>query len=48
MVTRRVCRGCLARTPCLSWALDHGMASGIWGGATEEERRAMRRALAGR
>jgi len=45
---RRVCRGCPARMPCLSWALDHGMASGIWGGATEEERRAMRRALAGR
>ena len=45
---RRVCRHCLVRTPCLSWALDHGMAAGIWGGATEDERRAMRRAPAGR
>jgi len=45
---RRVCHRCLVRTACLSWALHHGMASGIWGGTTEDERRAMRRAPAGR
>jgi DNA-binding NarL/FixJ family response regulator len=27
-------------TPCLRWALDLGQVSGIWGGTTEEERRA--------
>jgi hypothetical protein len=29
---------------CLAWALNHGVAGGIWGGATEEERRAIRSA----
>jgi WhiB family redox-sensing transcriptional regulator len=42
---RRICQGCRARTPCLDWALDHGVAAGIWGGATEDERHAMRRTL---
>jgi len=42
---KRICRACPARTPCLAWALDQGVASGVWGGATEEERRAMRRGL---
>ena len=42
---KRICRGCPAQAPCLAWALDHGVAAGIWGGATEDERRAMRRAL---
>jgi WhiB family redox-sensing transcriptional regulator len=31
-------------TPCLRWALGLGQVSGIWGGTTEEERRALRRA----
>jgi WhiB family transcriptional regulator, redox-sensing transcriptional regulator len=42
---KRVCQGCPARKPCLEWALDHGVAAGIWGGATDEERRAMRQRL---
>jgi len=42
---KRICQGCPARSPCLDWALEHGVAAGIWGGATEEERRAIRRAL---
>jgi Transcription factor WhiB len=29
----------------LHWALDRGVTFGIWGGATEDERRAMSRAL---
>jgi WhiB family transcriptional regulator, redox-sensing transcriptional regulator len=41
---KRICRTCLVRTPCLTWALDHGTSAGIWGGTTEEERRAIRRA----
>ncbi len=41
---RRVCQCCPVTTPCLRWALDLGQVSGIWGGTTEEERRALRRA----
>jgi WhiB family transcriptional regulator, redox-sensing transcriptional regulator len=41
---KRICRACPVRTPCLAWALDQGILSGIWGGTTEEERRAVRRA----
>src|SRR5690348_7777720 len=36
---KRVCQSCPVRTPCLDFALRHGLAFGIWGGATEEERR---------
>ena len=43
---KRVCRRCPVTTPCLRWALDLGQVSGIWGGTTEEERRARRRAPA--
>ena len=42
---KRICRGCPARKPCLAWALEHGVAAGVWGGTTEEERRAIRRAF---
>jgi WhiB family transcriptional regulator, redox-sensing transcriptional regulator len=45
---RRVCNRCPAQTACLRWALDAGQVSGIWGGTTEEERRAMRYAPAPR
>jgi WhiB family transcriptional regulator, redox-sensing transcriptional regulator len=31
---------------CGAWALELGAASGIWGGTTEDERRALRRAAA--
>jgi WhiB family redox-sensing transcriptional regulator len=40
---RHVCQGCTVTVPCLRWALDHGQVQGIWGGTTEEERRALRR-----
>jgi WhiB family redox-sensing transcriptional regulator len=36
---KRVCQSCPVRTPCLGFALRHGVAFGIWGGATAEERR---------
>jgi len=45
---KRICRGCPARAPCLAWALDNGVGSGVWGGTTEEERRVLRRNLIGR
>jgi WhiB family redox-sensing transcriptional regulator len=40
---KSVCGSCSIRTACLSYALRHGV-EGVWGGTTEEERRAMRRA----
>jgi WhiB family redox-sensing transcriptional regulator len=45
---RRVCERCPVLTACLRWALDAGQVSGIWGGTTEEDRRAMRYAAAPR
>jgi WhiB family redox-sensing transcriptional regulator len=42
---RRICQACPVRTPCLAWALDQAVPDGMWGGATEQERRAIRRAL---
>jgi WhiB family transcriptional regulator, redox-sensing transcriptional regulator len=42
---KRTCRGCPVRALCLDWALDRGVAFGIWGGFTEDERRAMRGTL---
>jgi WhiB family redox-sensing transcriptional regulator len=45
---RRVCERCPVLTACLRWALDAGQVSGIWGGTTEEQRRAMRYAPASR
>jgi WhiB family transcriptional regulator, redox-sensing transcriptional regulator len=40
---KRVCQRCPVMTACLRRALDLGQVSGIWGGTTEEERRALRR-----
>lgn len=38
-----VCAGCPIRSACLAWALDTGQEHGVWGGKSEDERRAMRR-----
>ena len=43
---KRICLACPVRRRCLAWALELGAASGIWGGTTEGERRALRRAAA--
>jgi len=40
---KRICRACPAQAACLAWAIDHGITSGVWGGTTEDERRALRR-----
>ena len=40
---KRICRACPAQARCLAWALEHGIGSGVWGGTTEDERRAIRR-----
>ena len=39
---KRLCRTCPVRIPCLAWALDHSVTDGIWGGTTDDERRAIR------
>jgi|HubBroStandDraft_2_1064218.scaffolds.fasta_scaffold37309_2 WhiB family transcriptional regulator, redox-sensing transcriptional regulator len=36
---KQVCQSCPVLAPCLGFALRHGEAFGIWGGATAEERR---------
>ncbi|MBV2353038.1 WhiB family transcriptional regulator [Streptomyces sp. J2-1] len=43
-----VCAGCPVREQCLDWALDTGQSIGVWGGTTENERRALRRRAASR
>ena len=34
-----VCSVCPVRQPCLEWALSNREKEGVWGGATERERR---------
>ena len=38
-----VCRRCAVRSDCLSWALETGQDAGVWGGTSEDERRALKR-----
>jgi WhiB family redox-sensing transcriptional regulator len=40
---KAVCRRCDVRTECLQWALETGQDAGVWGGTSEEERRALKR-----
>lgn len=37
---RGVCHGCRIRPDCLEWSFASRQDTGIWGGMTEEERRA--------
>jgi WhiB family redox-sensing transcriptional regulator len=41
---KEVCRRCTVRTECLAAALDRRERFGVWGGLSERERRALRRA----
>jgi WhiB family redox-sensing transcriptional regulator len=41
---RAVCQACAAQGPCLEFALATNQESGVWGGASEEERRKLRKA----
>jgi WhiB family redox-sensing transcriptional regulator len=45
---KAVCRACDVQKDCLEYALSTNQDSGIWGGTSEEERRAIRRRLAAR
>lgn len=38
---KAVCLGCSVRQACLEWALANREHDGVWGGATERERRRM-------
>ena len=43
---KAVCGRCPVRAECLDWALRTGQDAGIWGGMSEDERRALRRRMA--
>jgi WhiB family transcriptional regulator, redox-sensing transcriptional regulator len=40
---KAVCRRCPVIQECLSWALESGQDAGVWGGLSEDERRALKR-----
>jgi WhiB family redox-sensing transcriptional regulator len=40
---KAVCRRCDVREQCLAWALEAGQDHGVWGGLSEDERRALKR-----
>ena len=40
---KAICRFCRVREDCLSWALATNQPYGVWGGFTEDERRALKR-----
>jgi WhiB family redox-sensing transcriptional regulator len=41
---KAICMSCEVRGECLEWAMATGQDAGVWGGLSEEERRALRRA----
>jgi WhiB family redox-sensing transcriptional regulator len=43
---KRVCGRCAVAETCLRYALDTKQDSGIWGGLTDDERKALRRKMA--
>ena len=40
---KAVCCRCEVAEACLKWALDSGQDTGVWGGRSESERRALKR-----
>ena len=40
---KQVCRSCPVVDSCLKWALESGQDAGVWGGLSEDERRALKR-----
>jgi WhiB family transcriptional regulator, redox-sensing transcriptional regulator len=40
---KQVCNQCEAQVACLEFALASNQDSGVWGGTSEEERRALRK-----
>jgi WhiB family redox-sensing transcriptional regulator len=44
---KAVCGRCSVSSECLKWALALGQDAGVWGGLSEDERRALKRRNAG-
>jgi len=42
-VAQRICAGCPVTGPCLEYALANHIDHGVWGGASERERRRIAR-----
>ena len=42
-VARRICADCPVKLPCLEYALYNRIEHGVWGGASERERRRIAR-----
>ena len=42
-IAQRICAECTERTPCLEYALANHIDHGVWGGASERERRRIAR-----
>lgn len=38
-IAKAVCEGCPVQTTCLEYALEHRIDHGVWGGASERQRR---------
>jgi len=45
---KAVCRRCPVTASCLTWAIESGQDAGVWGGMSEDERRAIKRRTARR
>jgi WhiB family redox-sensing transcriptional regulator len=45
---KTVCAECPVQSACLDWAIEAGVDHGVWGGASEEERRSLKRRTARR
>jgi len=43
---KTVCHRCPVIDVCLKWALESGQDAGVWGGLSEDERRALKRRTA--
>ncbi len=43
---KQVCRRCPVMESCLQWAVESGQDAGVWGGMSEDERRAYKRRAA--
>ena len=43
---KAVCQRCPVVDTCLKWALENGQDAGVWGGMSEDERRALKRRTA--
>jgi WhiB family redox-sensing transcriptional regulator len=41
-----ICGRCEVVEACLAWAIEFGQDAGVWGGLSEEERRALKRRTA--